>query len=80
MNTNTVLSQGTSTVPLYVSMDNQRKKRAPYKKDKFAMEFVSDDKVLAKTTTGKVVTLNQIGEMLDQLIPGQDFTVRIRKE
>ena len=74
-------SGNATTATGYILTTGCRKPRGPYKKDKFDVVIrhaggVLQDKFEA---TGKVNTLNKIGEFLDGISPGADFRIEIRK-
>jgi hypothetical protein len=55
------------------------RKRGPYKKDKFNVTSTTQLGMNVTDVVGKVKTLAQIGEMLDNLKPNETFSLQITK-
>jgi hypothetical protein len=55
------------------------RKRGPYKKDKFNVTSTTPLGMKVTDVVGKVKTLAQIGEMLDNLKPNETFSLQITK-
>ncbi len=64
----------------YLQMIGSHKKRGPYKKDKFNVSMQAPLGMNVTDVVGKVKTLAQIGEMLDNLKPSEQITLIITKK
>ena len=72
----------TNVTGVIVTSAVERKTRKPYKKDKFNLSFarLALAGVDVKTTVGKVLTLTEIGNVLDSLQPADTLTITITKD